>query len=487
MTDVKRPNYATGQFLTATDFQREQSYHQGLRRLHNRALHTPGIASGLEVAKVDDTHVSVTAGAAFDGQGREILLAADAVLDLSGQRQARQLWVTIGYGEVTDPADIAPIGGVDTPIATTERPVLLLTDATPAEGAYPSDPVPPPDGVLVLALLGLESGQLVVVDPSSRPIAGAVLSSLARGRTLELSAKISAQEARFTYLNAPRADIDNAGFSTLSTNGQASFGGTLSVGSGDLQFPNVWRGLTTSFTPGFASIQNVSDIGALVIQGRAIDNRLDGNYRLTKLYDVLEVNSVVNVKNFNGRRGTIQVDGDVWVGGRLIANSKSGFVMDRFVNRLGETLEAGDVVVIGATTGMGFIGEAGEIPVPEVDLATGAYDTRVCGIVWEVHGEPGADGAEARLFSAAEREGMDLSRVAPGQFGHMVTLGAYAHCKVDADIAPIAAGDLLTTSPTRGHAQKVLDRGQALGAVVGKALAPLAAGRGLIPVLVTLQ
>ncbi len=58
---------------------------------------------------------------------------------------------------------------------------------------------------------------------------------------------------------------------------------------------------------------------------------------------------------------------------------------------------------------------------------------------------------------------------------------------VAADAAPIKIGDLLTTSPTKGHAQKVLDPSQALGAIIGKALAPLEKGNGKIPVLVMLQ
>jgi hypothetical protein len=60
-------------------------------------------------------------------------------------------------------------------------------------------------------------------------------------------------------------------------------------------------------------------------------------------------------------------------------------------------------------------------------------------------------------------------------------------CKVDADIAPIAAGDLLTTSPTEGHAQKVLDPVKSAGAIIGKALGSLARGKGEILVLVSLQ
>jgi hypothetical protein len=61
------------------------------------------------------------------------------------------------------------------------------------------------------------------------------------------------------------------------------------------------------------------------------------------------------------------------------------------------------------------------------------------------------------------------------------------YCKVDADFAPIATGDLLTTSSTPGHAMKATDRAKAFGAVIGKALAPLHAGRDLIPILVALH
>ena len=84
-------------------------------------------------------------------------------------------------------------------------------------------------------------------------------------------------------------------------------------------------------------------------------------------------------------------------------------------------------------------------------------------------------------------ETLDRTKVQPAQIGYVITQGVYAHCKVDADIAPIKGGDLLTTSPTKGHAQKVQDAGKAIGAILGKALGPLKKGKGKIPVLVTLQ
>jgi hypothetical protein len=58
---------------------------------------------------------------------------------------------------------------------------------------------------------------------------------------------------------------------------------------------------------------------------------------------------------------------------------------------------------------------------------------------------------------------------------------------VDAQYGAIAVGDLLTTSPTPGHAMKATDQLQAFGAVIGKALRPLGEGQGLIPVLISLQ
>ena len=56
---------------------------------------------------------------------------------------------------------------------------------------------------------------------------------------------------------------------------------------------------------------------------------------------------------------------------------------------------------------------------------------------------------------------------------------------MDATSAAIGVGDLLTTAEVPGHAMKVSDTTRAIGAIIGKALAPLAAGRQLIPILVT--
>jgi hypothetical protein len=61
------------------------------------------------------------------------------------------------------------------------------------------------------------------------------------------------------------------------------------------------------------------------------------------------------------------------------------------------------------------------------------------------------------------------------------------YCKVDADPSPITVGDLLTTAAPPGFGLKAADSSRAFGAVIGKALKPLAAGQGLIPILVALR
>jgi hypothetical protein len=58
--------------------------------------------------------------------------------------------------------------------------------------------------------------------------------------------------------------------------------------------------------------------------------------------------------------------------------------------------------------------------------------------------------------------------------------------KVSAENGPIGVGDLLVSASTPGHAMKGTDQSLMHGAVVGKALEPLAGGTGVIRVLVSL-
>jgi hypothetical protein len=80
-----------------------------------------------------------------------------------------------------------------------------------------------------------------------------------------------------------------------------------------------------------------------------------------------------------------------------------------------------------------------------------------------------------------------LDRQKSAQGRQPLALVGKVYCKVDAKHEAVEVGDLLTTSPTRGHAMKASDPSKAFGAVIGKALGALRAGRGLVPILVALQ
>lgn len=155
---------------------------------------------------------------------------------------------------------------------------------------------------------------------------------------------------------------------------------------------------------------------------------------------------------------------------------KTGYVVDRFIHRARQKLERGDVVVIHKEAAGELYGGSNQIPLIEVERTTIAQHPSVCGIV------------DRPSVSSVVLQDLDPKQIDNLQIGLMVTLGSYAHCKVDADIAPITAGDLLTTSTTEGHAQKLDSQASVQpGVVIGKALASLEKGRGLIPVLVSQQ
>ena len=101
-----------------------------------------------------------------------------------------------------------------------------------------------------------------------------------------------------------------------------------------------------------------------------------------------------------------------------------------------------------------------------------AYDHKVAGVV--------SGAGEYRPGIVLNKQRSPGNRVP-------VALVGRVYCEVDAQYGAVEIGDLLTTSPTPGHAMKATDQAKAFGAVIGKALRPLVAGQGLIPILIALQ
>ncbi len=149
--------------------------------------------------------------------------------------------------------------------------------------------------------------------------------------------------------------------------------------------------------------------------------------------------------------GNILVAGDVRLAG---ADCAEDFEVDDFMS-----LEPGMVMVISNQERLCGCAQA--------------YDRRVAGV----------------LSGAADcRPGIILGKRSSDQRARLpLALTGKVYCKVDASYSPVEIGDLLTTSPTPGHAMKASDAARAFGAVLGKALRPLTHGCCLVPILVALQ
>jgi len=120
--------------------------------------------------------------------------------------------------------------------------------------------------------------------------------------------------------------------------------------------------------------------------------------------------------------------------------------------------------------------EPGQVMVFDLDGKLGpcrhSYDRKVAGVI-----------AGAGDF----KPGIVLGKLPSAGRRLPVALVGKVYCKVDAEYGEVEVGDLLTTSPTLGHAMKAEDPSKAFGAVIGKALRPLGSGQGLIPILIALQ
>ena len=175
------------------------------------------------------------------------------------------------------------------------------------------------------------------------------------------------------------------------------------------------------------------------------------------------------------------------VGGRrfVIRNEDAdgGKGRDEIVlDNAGNVTFSGDIILSGADCAEEFDVEDGSITEPGTVMVIrqgdrlrhceAAYHRRVVGVI--------AGAGDQRPAIVLGHKQSDTTRIRLALVGKVL-------CKVDASYAEIEVGDLLTTSPTPGHAMKVDIPEWVTGSTLGKALRPLSSGRGLIPILVALQ
>jgi len=211
-----------------------------------------------------------------------------------------------------------------------------------------------------------------------------------------------------------------------------------------------------------------------------------GGFGTTGLGTVIGVWGIAQGTGWAGYfSGPLRVDGKSWlseteVQGNLKVDGAVDVAGD--VNVAGDVKVAGDVQLVNADIAERFEVESAVSCAPGTVMVigdTGAlapcnrrYDKRAVGVV------SGAGTLRAAITLGTSRE---VTRTAT------IALVGTAYCSVDADLAPIEVGDLVTTSDTPGHGMKAVDAARSFGAIIGKALAPLSSGRGMVPILLALQ
>ena len=255
---------------------------------------------------------------------------------------------------------------------------------------------------------------------------------------------------------------DSSDNATPAVLGQHTGGGTGVKGQGHIgvngDSPDFVGVLGTSQAAHDAAVMGVNDKGWGVTGRSAQNTGVSG-----------ESASGIGVHGKGGRlagffEGNVKVVGELYVQGNVRIPAGGDLLLEGA--DCAEQFDVDDLAQI----------EPGSVLIVRDDgvleECSSAYDTRVVGVV-----------SGAGKF----RPGIVLDNQSSPRRREPIALVGKTYVKIDAGFGPIMPGDLLTTSATPGHAMRASDRTRASGSLLGKALAPLHEGRGLIPILVTLQ
>jgi hypothetical protein len=235
---IKRLNYFTGQFLKEKDFKDEQSYHINALSMHNKNLHSWGIASGLDVL-FDKTkkHVILEEGMAIDRNGRQILLEKPMKIDfLKSSTSTVHLTISLKITE-SDPAEANEFGG-NTRIC--EEALIELDGSMPDDESMKI--------FLAKIIFDPENKTAPSIDKSNRKIIG--LSDEIRAKNITFIQKKEQKEwPMIKGLDGKDADLEIRSRKTTLT-GDLNVAGTLSAGK--------ISGVLDKDTVGISQIKNES-------------------------------------------------------------------------------------------------------------------------------------------------------------------------------------------------------------------------------------
>jgi hypothetical protein len=237
--------------------------------------------------------------------------------------------------------------------------------------------------------------------------------------------------------------------------------GRVGIGTAD---PGAQLSLGNAFSHAkFAVYDGGGSLFGFGVQPNEFRFHVANNGNDLRFYDAPEGNALFTVKGGgNVGIGTISPTAKLHVNGNVVVEGNIGAKYQDVAEWVDSTeaIEPGTVVI------------ADPDRANHVRSSTQKYDTAVAGVV---SSQPG-------ILLGEEGRG----KIAVAQSGRV-------RVKVDAGFGAIKPGDLLVTSPVEGYAMRSapIIVGEASmhrpGTILGKALEPLATGRGEILVLVTLQ
>jgi hypothetical protein len=288
------------------------------------------------------------------------------------------------------------------------------------------------------------------------------------------------------------------GTSTVRVDGPATAGGVAASfgGNGDFSIdaPGVVGGrLVVKDTSGFVGINDTAPVHPLSVVDTKTAVAIEATTEIAaQAYGISGIatdttNRTAGVRgvNFSNHNDSAAVladnnggaGGNLFLGRNLLTHE---FRVDTSGNVFATQYITGgaDFAESFAVAGTRSLYEAGDLLVIDdksdrrLSLASEPYSSLVAGIFAT---KPGV------LATPHHMDDPELAKEIP------LAVVGIVPCKVTTENGPIQRGDLLVTSSIAGYAMKGTDRSRMLGAVVGKALEPLASGRGTIQVLVTLQ
>ena len=250
-------------------------------------------------------------------------------------------------------------------------------------------------------------------------------------------------------------DAKAATYPTVRLNGEAGIVGVGGHGKGGIiRIDNSKSDISIYLNGANGSMDLFDEDGkrSLAVRGKYFDNKTVGMWIGAAVSDPGPKAGVITIRDTKGGDSII-LDGAK--GDIFLNNADCAEDFDIFNS---EETEPGTVVVIEQE------GKLRQCTIP--------YDKRVAGVI------SGAGDCKPGIV-------LDKKYSHPNR--QSISLMGKVHCKVEATHSPIEVGDLLTTSAISGYAMKATDPFRAFGAVIGKALRPLKAGQGLIPILIALQ